>query len=238
MAKNRSKEEKSAIVAASGMISAVWLALQSAVRERGGSDEDLYHLNTPDGKSIIAMMAEAIVASNGKQAKTSNGGFAYSVIIDHKKSLADMIAAGKYDYINPNIVEKNFPIQQRPSVSEADIQSSGNPYRTLGVQNDNSTNIVLVHLNKAVKTSEVLVYMDKHGLRPARIEELLAFGEKYPAVQREFPVVALGSVWVDSDGDRSVACLRRHGSERSLYLRWADPDSTWDEIYRFAAVSK
>lgn len=234
MAKNRSKEEKSAIVAASGMMSAVWLDLQSAVRECGGSDEDLYRLNTPDGKSTIAKLADIIVASNGKQAKASNGGFTYSVTIDYNKSLVDMIVAGKYDYVNSNIAEKNFPIQ-RPSVSEAD--TGNGPYRAPGIQND-SIEIVLVHLNKVATTTEVLAHMDKLGLRPARIEELLAFGEKYPAVQREFPVVALGSVWVNSVQDRSVAYLRSNGSERCLYLRWDDPVGAWCEVVRFAAVSK
>jgi hypothetical protein len=72
MAKSRSKEEKSAIVSAAGMMSAIWLTLQSAVRDRGGSDEDIYRLNTPDGRATIAKLADIIAAkSDGQSAKYS-----------------------------------------------------------------------------------------------------------------------------------------------------------------------
>lgn len=46
------------------MMSAVWLALLSAVRERGGSAYDFYRLNTPAGKSTIDKLADVIVADN------------------------------------------------------------------------------------------------------------------------------------------------------------------------------
>lgn len=230
-----SKKNVSAIVSGAGWIGGFANLLVQEMRRQGWSDESIHALVTeskPEEQSIQK------IVSLLKSPKAIQAGDTFSVTIDYKKSLADMIAVGKYDYVNPNIVEKNFPIQQRPSVSEADMQSSGNPYRTLGVQNDNSANIVLVHLNKAVKTSEVLAYMDKQGLRPAYIEELLAFGEKYPEIQRQFPVVALGSVWVSSGQGRSVACLGSGGSERDLGLYWGGPDGAWGGVYRFAAVSK
>lgn len=233
MAKSRSSEEKCAIVAASDMMSAVWQDLLAAVRERGGSGEDLYRLNTPEGKSTIIKLADVIVTNNGKRVESINYD-TYSVPVDLTRTLAEMVAAGKYNYANPNIVEKNFPIQ-RPSVSEDAVE--GGPYRTPGVQNTN-TKIVLVHLNKVATTSEVLEYLDKLGLRPARIEELLALGEKFPDVQRQFPVVALGSVWVCSGESRRVAYLGGSGSGRSMSLDWDDPGRAWREIYRFPAVSK
>jgi hypothetical protein len=237
MAKNRSNEEKSAITAASGMMSAVWLDLLSAVRERGGSGEDLYRLNTPEGKSIIGKLADVIVANNGKQAvPISHNYVTYPVPVNLTRTLAEMVSAGKYDYANPNIVEKNFPIQ-RPSASEVAVEG-GDPYRTPGIQNSDSTKLVLVHLNKVATTTEVLEHMDKLGLRPARIEELLALGEKYPDLQRQFPIVALGSVWVLSGGRRFVAYLARGGSRRGLVLGWVGPGCTWGELCRFVAVSK
>jgi hypothetical protein len=68
------------------------------------------------------------------------------------------------------------------------------------------------------------------------LPELLAFGEKYPDVQREFPVVALGSAWRDSVGNRHVPYLVRHAGRRLLYLYWLGCE--WDSGYRFAAVRK
>ena len=74
------------------------------------------------------------------------------------------------------------------------------------------------------------------GLRPANLPELLAFGAKYPKKQREFPIVALGSVWRYWCGSRSVACLWSVGSLRFLFLYWLEFGG--DAIYRFAAVRK
>jgi hypothetical protein len=221
------KKDKSDIL--SGMGSGFQII--KALRDAGASDDQLRAIIT-NGSELPRQIASLLKGVSKSQASDT-----FTITVDYTKSLADMITVGKYDYTNPNIVEKNFPIQ-RPSNSKADIQSSGNPYRTPGVQNDNSTEIVLVHLNKVASTTEVLAHMDKLGLRPARIEELLAFGEKYPHKQREFPIVALGSVWVVSDQDRFVAYLDGHGSERNLPLYWDNPVYTWSEVCRFVAVSK
>lgn len=78
--------------------------------------------------------------------------------------------------------------------------------------------------------------MDKIGLRPRGIEHLLAFGEKYPDIQREFPAVALGSRWQSSGGDWRVPYLDRDGSKRYLYLHWVDYD--FRPVCCFLASSK
>ncbi|KKR48343.1 MAG: hypothetical protein UT86_C0007G0022, partial [Candidatus Magasanikbacteria bacterium GW2011_GWC2_40_17] len=85
-------------------------------------------------------------------------------------------------------------------------------------------------------TDEVLAEMDRHGLRPALYEELLAFGAKYPDEQRQFPIIALGSVWRGFGGRLRVAYLSRGGSERSLSLYWFGGD--WNGFCRFLAVRK
>lgn len=229
-----SKKNVSAIVSGAGWIGGFANLLVQEMRRQGWSDQSIHALVT---ESKLEEQPIQKIVSLLRNAKTIQNGDTFSVTIDYAKSLADMITAGKYDYANNEIKEKNFPIQ-RPSVSEADTGGSG-PYRTPGsVSNDNSTNIVLVHLNKLAITTEVLAHMDKLGLRPARIEELLALGEKYPEIQRQFPVVALGSVWVGSGRRRDVAYLDRDGSGRDLILHWGDPGSRWDEVSRFAAVSK
>lgn len=93
-----------------------------------------------------------------------------------------------------------------------------------------------MHFNRNIESDTALAELDKMGLRPATLPELLAFGAKYPDKQREFPIVALGSVWRDLCGDRVVAYLGCDSSKRDLYLdrlvyRWSAP-------FRFAAVRK
>ncbi|HEY4476338.1 MAG TPA: hypothetical protein VI954_02465, partial [Candidatus Paceibacterota bacterium] len=97
--------------------------------------------------------------------------------------------------------------------------------------------VELVQFNRYISTDEALRELDKVGMRPAELHELLAFGEKYPDVQREFPIVALGSVWDDQIGYRCfVPYLHGNGLGRRLFLNWVEGD--WREFYRFAAVRK
>jgi len=76
------------------------------------------------------------------------------------------------------------------------------------------------------------------NLRPATLPELLAFGAKYPDKQKEFPIMALGSVWIDPDGDRRVHSLGWVEGERELHLGWDKPGYVWGDYCRFLAVSK
>lgn len=139
----------------------------------------------------------------------------YPVTVDYGKSLREMIAAGQYDFQNGDITAKHFPITGTGQV-EVELH--------------------LVHLNRVVSTDTVLAELDRRNLRPATIAELLALGAKYPNLQKEFPVVALGSVWRDLLGYRRVAYLDDWRGERKLYLNWHDDD--WYGHFRFLAVSK
>lgn len=140
----------------------------------------------------------------------------FTIRVDYNSSLAEMILTGHYDWTDDDITSEHFPILGSGSVK---------------------TKLRLVHLNRDATTEEVEAYLDSLGMKPPKIEHLLAFGEKFPELQREFPIVALGSVWVDRDGYRDVPCLWL-GSERCLSLGWGGPVSRWRGNCRFLAVSK
>lgn len=139
----------------------------------------------------------------------------FKVEVDYGLTLAQMISAGRYDWTNDDINAQNFPIQGE---GKAECE------------------LVLVHLGKVATTDEVLAELDRRGLRPAKIEELLALGATRPELQKEFPIMALGSRFVLQDGDRGFAYLDWDGSERGLDLHWVGND--WRGIYRFLAVRK
>ena len=130
-------------------------------------------------------------------------------------SVEDAVALGRYDWANSDIASKNFSTKR---TGKANLT------------------IELPHFNRTISTEGALRELDRMGMRSAELHELLAFGEKYPDVQREFPIVALGSVWRSRDGGRHVPCLSGGGSGRSLRLRWIV--SGWNDVYRFAAVRK
>ena len=207
-----SRKNVSAIVSDAGWIGGFVHLLVREMHRQGWTDEQIHTLVSETAPE--EQMIQRIVALLMSECKLA--GDTYSIAVDYTRTLAAMIAAGEYDYINLDVTKAHFSIQ-RPSANK--VASDGGPYRKSVNQNKN-TEVVLVHLTRVASEDEALFHMDKLGLRPARIEELLAFGEKYPDLQRQFPIVALGSRWRGSGGRWCVVCLRRCGSGRGLRLYW------------------
>ena len=148
------------------------------------------------------------VVNSKPKLNCTNKAVGQQVRVDYRRTLAQMIEAGKYDlsYLpedNDMIVEKNFPIQ-RPAA----IWSAVN------------VEVVLVHLEDPTytypTTNRAFRYMDDNLLRPGRIEDLLAFGEKCPEIQLEFAIVALGSLSLVCTNDyNKLPCAPRLFSDGS-----------------------
>ena len=158
---------------------------------------------------------EALLASpNGSVASKPAAGV-YPVVIDYGKTVEQMKKDGRYNWSNDNINSRNFTVSGTGVVT---------------------ANLELVHLNRVVSSEDVLAYMESNGLRAATVEELLMFGVTYPDIQRDFPIICLGSSWVGPDGSRLVPYLFRGGSVRKLDLGWFGDG--WGAGCRFLAVRK
>lgn len=138
----------------------------------------------------------------------------YVLIVDYTMNLADMISAGKYGWVDPEIVEKNFSTQK-----------SGNFM----------VNAQLLHFGKAISMENALIEMEERGFRPGTLEELLSFGANYPEVQMVFHVCAFGSTCVVRE-TRYVPCLRKEDGKRRLDLH--EVGFEWHGHYRFLVVRK
>ena len=137
----------------------------------------------------------------------------FKVVVDYRKSLAEMISAGKYDWPDSDITQKHFPVKGR---GQQEVE------------------VALFHFKKIMISKEVIAEMAKGDYRPAEIEKLLALGASQPELQKEFPIVGLGSVWQGPFGFRLVPCLGWRGAGRDLGLRWFEDG--WSGRCRFAAV--
>lgn len=133
------------------------------------------------------------------------------------RTLAGMIVAGRYDRVHPDITEERFPVRPESFTAE------GSKF---------------FHFDRIMTTAEVEAAIRSEGYEPASIERLLAYGASHPEEQRKYPIVALGSSWVDPDGDRSAPYLGGYDRERSVDLHWGDPGDQWDEHCRFLASRK
>ena len=132
-----------------------------------------------------------------------------TVLVDETKTVEELISEGKYDWSNDNITSKNFPLPEDGKIEKREVR--------------------LFHFEKMMTSEEAIAEMDKEGYRPATIWELLGLGR----LQREFPVIVLGSVCV-VDGRRHVAYLYVLDGRHSLSLRWFD--FGWGDYCCFVGV--
>jgi hypothetical protein len=135
----------------------------------------------------------------------------FKIVVDYSMTLKDMISACGCDSKNSYITEKYFPIS---GVGKKKI------------------NVELVKLNRSISSGDACTQIDSIGFRPATIEELLAFGTKFPWFQQEFAIYALGSV-SNIGGANHVPCLSLDG----LFLQY----SVFPRLsgsFRFLAVRK
>ena len=205
----------------------ILMAIVNAVRAMGGGDEDLHRVVTEKG--LAKRIAEVIMASAKPAMQpvtqvaataAKEASIIFKVLVEYiQPCYADLKAA--FDWVDPDYSRAKFePIERCKGV----------------IREAREVVLQYSHLGRDATTEEVLAEMERLGLRPALYEELLVFCRQNPDEQRKFPVVALGSVWVGSDGCRGVAYLDGDGVERDLYLYWGG--GRWVGDCRFLAVSK
>jgi len=201
---------KSVVVSAAGIIGGFFDKLVTKVRALGGDSEQFYELLVGKrSEEFIGQVADLAM----KMVKSVRDGF--HIVVDYARSLSEMISAGAYDWVNSDITSEHFPVKGEGRVELVPE---------------------LVHYGKSMSSDDIIRDMDKRGLRPATLPELLAYGEKNPEKQREFPIVALDSVGRGRRGYRCVACLCCGGSARGLGLSvWS---GGWDGHFRFLAFRK
>ena len=140
----------------------------------------------------------------------------YPVRINYKLTLSQMIALGNYKIVDSDILAENFP-----------LINSG--------QTD--VDLAVFLFDRRISTAEITIQMGLENCDPAKIEHLLAYGAKYPEMQKQFPISALCSVWRISINLYMVPTLDVSSCNwRSLKLDYAN--YTWDEGRGFLAVAR
>lgn len=140
---------------------------------------------------------------------------AYKVVVDYDLTVEQLITAGQYDWFNDDITSRNFPSKEKDVAAVL---------------------IYLVNFDYDISSEDVVRKLDRQGLRPATLKELLALGITQPDLQRSNPIFALGSVWRGSSDDVEVPHLYGLDDSRNLDLDWWSGD--WPSDWRFAAVRK
>lgn len=138
------------------------------------------------------------------------------LIIDHSKTINQLVEESKFDYCDSDINDTNFPIAIKNEVEECEA--------------------TLVDIGKDWTKEEAETKLKELGLVSAEIRELLSFAIQYSKEQRKNPIVELESIWRDKGGN---PCVARVGGNSDY--RTADLDhvaSKWHRHYRVLALSK
>ncbi len=144
----------------------------------------------------------------------------FVVTVHYDFSHTKQMKAGKFDWVTDydhNVIRKP-PTEHLSPLPQSTVEQR----------------ITLVHLNRYARREEIIAEMEKLNVRPVTSPEFLALTKAYPDLQRQFPLVGLGSVWVDSNGSRFVLHAFNDSDERELGLRWDDVQ--WSGNCRFPAV--
>jgi len=185
------------------------LTMIEKIEASGGGMKDLEFLVSPAGESAIETFLKEVVIAGSDES--------YFVPLNYDDALVELIHAGEYRSINPEITENNFR------------HTDETRYAVAG-----EIEMKLFQCPKRMRTENVLATIQEQTFRPAEIKELLALGVKYPMIQLRHPVIALGTLWEGPNGYRGVAGLWGHSGNRYLDLTWYD--GNWNDTYRFAAV--
>ena len=136
----------------------------------------------------------------------------FRVLVDETMTIEDAVKAGNFNRSNENITSERFPKPANGQKTEKEV--------------------VIFHFNKMMPSEAAIAEMDKAG----SIWVLLGLAIKEPDLQREFPIVALGSV-CELNGNRYVAYLHKNFvAPRLLYLSCFS--DTWLDHCRFVGVRK
>jgi len=140
----------------------------------------------------------------------------YSIAVNYDLTVEQMVIAGNYDHVGSCITQANFP-----------IKGEGQQERK----------VTLFHFNRWIFPKEVIEEMSKLEYQPAEPEDILTLGIQHRDIQRQFPILALGSPW-QHPHHRKGYVIRLEGSQtiRSIDIRLFDLNS--NPHYRFAAVRK
>ena len=126
---------------------------------------------------------------------------------------SELVEAGKYSWKNKLIGDNLFPIKPHASLVRK---------------------IELVECDFNLISEEVLVELNRHGLKRPTTEDAFQFGIDHPGEQRKHSIAFLHEPVLDPYGNRSVLVLDEDVGKRNLYLRWFH--YRWSRNYVFAGV--
>ena len=123
---------------------------------------------------------------------------------DYSKTVEELISCGGYGNCTEKIITANFPIPAEMTGKKIKVVAK------------------LISPKQDMETKAIYHEINRLGLRMLSIMDLLSLGYKYPELQREFVIAALGSICQDINSRPITPILFQIGGCRCLYSTHAD----------------
>lgn len=140
------------------------------------------------------------------------------LVIDYDKSIKQAILEGRYDWKDGRISLDQLPYIPKNQRGKKEVF------------------IKFFSFDTVRSLKEIILKMAEEGYYPGNFFELLAVGYSSPDLQRQFPIVGLGSVLHDHLGHCFVPCLSTYGDTSRRLNAW--PVDDWTIRYRFLGIRK
>ncbi|MFH1047834.1 MAG: hypothetical protein V1738_06035 [Patescibacteria group bacterium] len=221
------KKKNRDFVSTFGTAADVLQKLAQAVYARGGDDESMRLIVSDE--VLRGQLADLIAGCLCQEPDV------YTVTVDWGRTLTEMAASGWRSWVHGEYVGLNTVTTK--TIATLVRQDCG-PYRIPGEDLDGgSLELKLAYCGKERTDAQVAAGLNRLGLRPATMRELLAFWEKYSDVLKQFTVIALGSYCLDSDGFQFFPCVHQ-SDDNFLTVEpvWIGREGVWPNRYRFLAA--
>lgn len=121
--------------------------------------------------SLVAM-ASLVLGCVSLYARSFDTSQSYTAQVDYAQSINDSLNAGGYNWVDSQVNDADFPDSTTGSAS---------------------LTAVLVPYDTSMSIDDLTKTQAAAGYRPATLKELLAFGKANPDLQKDAPIIALGT---------------------------------------------
>ena len=144
------------------------------------------------------------------------------LVVDYRTTWQEMMRFASFDWCNPDILEKNFPLPE--SMLGKSVSLSGK----------------IFGFSSEVSSANVIEECRKQNCRPANLAELFVLAQIQPGLKKRFPVVALGSVYAGPirfcDYGYYVPVMNVDGRQPGRRLNLMSYDCEWETYFRFLVI--
>ena len=215
------KKDISSIEKGAGYFLGFITTLMNVARQKVVPFEAIYRLGTEGGYATLVKIVDIAYTDWLEERPLADGEYRVPVAYDMPRDKGKLEAEFSKNGVS-ELFYGNYEWKNDRSCAEID-QTPGE-------------RIMLVkHFGRNTTSEANIVEMDKLGYRPATHLEAYAFARANPELQRQFPIIALGSSAL-SGGNRYVAVLSGGPVRRILDFHWFGGE--WSSDSRFLAVRK